>query len=290
LQTVYPDYLDEFKCAASSCRHSCCVGWEIDIDACSLGRFYAAEGEFGDKLRRSISSEGGAHFILSDDERCPFLQGDGLCEMILTLGEDSLCDICRDHPRFRSFLPTRTEIGLGLCCEEAARLILTRKATMKLIAVGDAEPSDADELLRLRDEAISLAQDRSIPVSEREKNILELCGAGDAELSPESYYEFLLSLERLDSAWDGELEGLRYPQERTADELMTEQALCYFIYRHFPEAYEDGDLVSKARFAVLSTELLRALGGDFCEKARMYSCEIEYSQENMDAFYDEVLL
>ena len=31
--TVRPDFYDDFHCLASACRHSCCVGWEIDVDA-----------------------------------------------------------------------------------------------------------------------------------------------------------------------------------------------------------------------------------------------------------------
>ena len=27
-----PGYYKRFACIASKCRHSCCVGWEIDID------------------------------------------------------------------------------------------------------------------------------------------------------------------------------------------------------------------------------------------------------------------
>ena len=30
-------------------------------------------------------------FILTEDDRCPFLKSDGLCELILTKGEDMLC-------------------------------------------------------------------------------------------------------------------------------------------------------------------------------------------------------
>ena len=29
---VMPDYSIGFQCIAGKCRHSCCVGWEIDID------------------------------------------------------------------------------------------------------------------------------------------------------------------------------------------------------------------------------------------------------------------
>ena len=29
---IFPNYYDKFKCIADKCRHSCCIGWEIDID------------------------------------------------------------------------------------------------------------------------------------------------------------------------------------------------------------------------------------------------------------------
>ena len=34
--TVYPDYYSAFRCIAGACKHSCCIGWEIDIDEESL--------------------------------------------------------------------------------------------------------------------------------------------------------------------------------------------------------------------------------------------------------------
>ena len=27
-----PDYYKEFQCIADQCEHSCCIGWEIDVD------------------------------------------------------------------------------------------------------------------------------------------------------------------------------------------------------------------------------------------------------------------
>ena len=61
---AYPDYYNEFRCTAGNCRHSCCVGWEIDIDDESLARFSKEDGALGDELRKNISLENGAHFIL----------------------------------------------------------------------------------------------------------------------------------------------------------------------------------------------------------------------------------
>ena len=34
-----PDYYEEFKCIAQKCKHSCCVGWEIDIDDDTLAYY-----------------------------------------------------------------------------------------------------------------------------------------------------------------------------------------------------------------------------------------------------------
>lgn len=139
-----PQYYKEFHCIADACRHTCCEGWEIDIDEEQLARFQqepyiAAHIEEGDP----------PHFRLLEGERCPFLKENGLCEMILRYGEDILCQICRDHPRFRSFWSDRVELGLGLVCEEAGRLILGSEEPMKLVCLSD----DGEETELPEDEA-----------------------------------------------------------------------------------------------------------------------------------------
>ena len=44
--------------------------------------------------------------------------------MITDYGEKSLCQVCGDHPRFRSFFGDRVETGLGLSCEQAVNVVL----------------------------------------------------------------------------------------------------------------------------------------------------------------------
>ena len=78
---VYPNYYKDFACIKGECRHSCCIDWEIDIDEESYQRYCAMDGELGDKLRDSITCEGGEYyFTLDEKERCPFLNTHGLCE------------------------------------------------------------------------------------------------------------------------------------------------------------------------------------------------------------------
>ena len=130
---MYPAYYEVFRCTAGACRHNCCIGWEIDIDEKSTARYAALPGAFGERLRAAIEPGEPPHFRLDESGRCAMLRDDNLCELQRTLGESALCHICRDHPRYRVFLPGRTEIGLGLCCEEAARLLLaqTEKVTLR---------------------------------------------------------------------------------------------------------------------------------------------------------------
>ena len=103
MKVVVPSYYGKFKCIASACRHSCCVGWEIDVDEDTLEYYKSVGGRLGDRLRENISEEGCPHFVTGEDERCPFLNSDNLCDIICELGEESLCQICSDHPRYRSF-------------------------------------------------------------------------------------------------------------------------------------------------------------------------------------------
>lgn len=311
--TAVPDYYPAFRCTADRCRHTCCAGWEVDVDAETLERYRAVPGALGARLAAAVDLDGGApHFRLADNDRCPFLNGQNLCDLILEGGEALLCRICRDHPRFRSFLPGRTETGLGLCCEAAAALILGQKDAVRLLTEGEEGPEDAwaSALLALRDHIMSTIWDRSLPLDARMAGILSVSGAALPKRSMADWAAFFRRLERLDERWTGVLDKLAlrgdevditlflaYMGERTAE---YEQLLAYFVFRHFLKAYDDGDAAGKAAFAVLATRLLMTLGAiryaergtftfaDQVEYARMFSAEIEYSEENMDALFDEL--
>ena len=80
-----------------------------------------------------------------------------------------------------------------------------------------------------------------------------------------------------------------------------EQLLVYFLYRHVPAALDDGDVGSKAAFAAASVQLLFALGAlqllqhgtftveDQIELCRLYSAEVEYSDDNLNALFDALM-
>ena len=305
MKQIAPAYYGEFQCIAHRCRHSCCIGWEIDIDEQSRKRFAQVTGPLGEKLKANIEdTDDGAHFRLDGaQERCPFLQPDGLCQLICQLGPDSLCQICADHPRYRSEFSDREELGLGLCCEEAARLVLTWEPPTELVVLSDdGQPEDLYEdealVLQVRRNALAIAQDREFSLTERLENLCDFFGLALPDCSPRQWAQVYRDLERLDEQWTLALDTLGdEPPENTQDsawDIPFEQLLVYFLYRHLPAALDDGDVHSKLAFAVLSVTLLRWLlhsgSAPTMEKlqdlARMYSGEVEYSDENLYILFD----
>ncbi|MBR6524932.1 MAG: flagellin lysine-N-methylase [Clostridia bacterium] len=303
---LIPDYYADFACIKGDCRHSCCIGWEIDIDEDSLARYKEMPGEMGKRIRENLEEKDGiAFFRLMENERCPFLNQDGLCDMILAQGEDSLCHICADHPRFRNHFSTHTEMGLGLCCEAAAKLILTREEKMHFVSLeGENIPAltDADEIYiySLRSAWIKTLQDRTLPYSARWKKLEKELPVSLLPLSTHTWAEKLLALERLDEAWTKSLHLLQHAETRwlpSCFDTALEQLTCYLLFRHLPGALDDGDTEARLAFCLLVPLLLSSMGmakgsafspDGFTDLCRMYSSEIEYSDENLYAILDEL--
>ena len=113
------------------------------------------------------------------------------------------------------------------------------------------------------------------------------------------------TLERLDPKWDDLLNTLPakgadgqpvslFTAEAQALDTAYAQFCIYLLYRHLPGALLDDDIPGRAAFCVLSTRVLMALCAgcpgctlaDCTEIARMYSAEIEYSEDNIAALLD----
>lgn len=305
MKLIAPCYYPFFHCIADQCRHSCCVGWEIDVDEASLARYRRVPGEIGMRLQAALDDTSDTpHFRLDDQERCPFLNQQGLCDLILQLGEDSLCQICADHPRFRNYFADRTEIGLGLCCEEAARLILSQTNKATLITMEDTGATEAlseeeSLVIKQRNALTAIVQDRSVPMDERAAQLASICSADSLAEDLSSWAGFLLTLERLDEHWADELSLLQTSAApdttfSDAEAIQFEQLLVYFLYRHVPGAVDDGDLQGRLAFCLLSWHVIRRLYmlhgshtlSALAEISRLYSSEIEYSDDNLSALLD----
>jgi len=280
-----PSYMGHFRCLAGRCAHTCCAGWEIDIDEATRAKYARVAGRFGARLSAAIEED---HFKLTGaDERCPMLNDVGLCDIIITLGEDALCQICRDHPRYVNEFEDGVETGLGLACEAAARLILGWNEPVRWSG-GRFWRDDSDDawLLDLRDALRAQLQDRRMPLEQR---LRALCPDGTPPVDAAA--RFLATLETMDAAWTDCLARIAPGDDaRAEDALWAEQFGVYLLDRHMPGALECGDADARIRFVALMTRLVCALhrrtGLPPEELCRLFSSEIEYSDENVGSILD----
>ena len=259
-----PDYYNKFTCIAYKCKNNCCIGWEIDIDDDTL-KFYKTKGD----IINNIDSYPSPHFRLKENERCPFLNSNNLCEIIKNYGEERLCQICRDHPRFRNFFISRTEIGLGMCCEAATELIINNDFSLiKLDTEKEIPNQEEKAFFELRESVLSkMPEDFSYLLP---------------DLSLNDIYNLLISMEKLSDSRDEILSILKDDFRKIKEiKLFNKQAFKrifdYLVFRHL----HSEDLA----FCVLCTYIIASLGEDIKENARMFSSEIEYSEENTDILY-----
>ena len=295
MKSFEPDFYAGFRCKADNCRHSCCLGWEIDIDDESLRYYASVPGKLGRKLRENISAEGGAHFVLDENERCPFLKNNGLCELICSLGEESLCDICTEHPRFYNYAPGRQERGLGLCCEKTVELLMGDDEPLKIICTDSGgEDSDEPEEYILRDRILNILADRSRSLEERLSACLRLCGASVREPDTGFWTDFYLGLERMEQGWTERLKKLKAAGSGflNIEKIRYEKLTAYFIYRHFAVLSAEYGPAAAVIFCILNTVItgeIDACCGENDENIRLCSAEIEYSDENIQLICEKIL-
>ena len=268
-----PDFYDRFRCLASACGHSCCRGWEIDVDDRSVGFYRTLDDDLGRALTAALFEDGdGWHFRLDGRERCPFLREDGLCRLICELGEGALCDICALHPRFFEEHGEHELWGLGLSCEAVSELLWREEGELRFLSDGNAAPLDFPALL----ESLGLDFPRSLlrhrPQIGRER-IGQICAA-------------MAGTEPIDEHWPTEVEATAAAALPPDDpfrghEQAWQRVYQYWIYRQL-ERLEDFGPQALADYAGLCLDYLLLQPGDPVQTVRRLSEQIEYSTENVD--------
>lgn len=180
-----PEYYDEFSCIASRCKDSCCAGWEIDIDDESYEYYRSVEGPFGDRLRESmfVAEDGGYRFKLKGPKRCAMLNDNNLCDLYTALGEEALCEVCTEYPRFSLVYGQVEQKALSLSCEEVGRILFGRTEPEQLIDIelpGDCEDDEEDPqyvafMEWVQKEAVAILQNRELSITERTREFLAWC-------------------------------------------------------------------------------------------------------------------
>ena len=298
-----PKYYSDFACIKGACRHSCCRGWEIDIDPRTREKYSHLSHSYREKIEESIMCEndGTAHFRLLENENCPHLDECGLCKIITEVGEDYLCDICREHPRFYNLTKRGKEVGLGMACEEACKIILSSDAFGEFVEIGetceDCEAQKFDTAPYI-EKIYSLLSDTALPYPEVLMHIYADFGVNPASISDDGAREMLSSLEYLDG--ESERRFFAYSSEVAQEsylDLYLRRALAYFVFRHVSPAEDECDLRASLALALFLERLLFSVAiaeglrdtDSLVLLARKISEEIEYSEDNCDLIKAEFI-
>lgn len=342
MKRIMPDFHAEFACIGGACTDNCCIGWEIDIDRKTLAKYQAMEGDFGEMLRRNIEGDP-PHFKLAGNERCAMLNEDNLCRIILHGGEELLCEICDQHPRFRGQYGDRLEGGAGICCEVAARQWLTGAGRLKLVEkdmpgkparMMKEQTLRLDALVGLRERMLDiLAEDaplnmrlaRVLALAEKAQQALDAgkpkriaslgeenpAGSGTAAELDEGCIAVLKHMEPINDGWRDTLTELTARMAEIRDCMAEfEQSVprenawarlaVYGLYRYMLKGANDGDVLSRVKWAVLAAWIVRRMDclnwlkngrrwNDALDidAAKLFSKQVEYSQENMTLMLSE---
>jgi len=273
------------------------AGWEIDIDEKSLEFYQDSNNKLKEKLKENIIISPTPHFKLDENGICPFLTEDKLCELYLNFGENSLCDICSEHPRYYEFFKDLKEGGIGLCCEEAARIILTQTEPFSTYEidipyenVDDYNEDLFDYLLENRKKIFDYLNDSEIPLNSKLKDVLWFANTIQQNIdfnfldkqeifnissnSKSSIYfilEFLTTLEPNDPNWIPYLKNIieiynnniekysTYTEANPNIKQYLNNIASYFIWRYFLKGTFDEEILSKVKLMVVSVGILNAL-------------------------------
>lgn len=317
-----PTYWDAFRCLAGACPHTCCEKWEVVVDEDTAQRYKNEPGALGDKLRTALrqDTDGDWCFPLNGG-RCPFLDGDNLCEIHRALGAEATSETCQEHPRFWEDYGAFREGTLSASCPAANALLLGSEQPLTFLERTDEEPSEEgdawlDGLLLLRERAFALLQDRTLPLTNRLEQIVQLAFDAQSLLDEdcmeetaaflsawvperldwepmpmqgvERFLHFLASLDCLEDDWKPLLRRAETAEPAQSSETMLERIAAYFLFRYFLKAVNDGDLLSRVELcvsSVLTVERLASVCG-LPEALRRYSVEVEHSEENLDALLE----
>lgn len=318
-----PEYFLDFKCIADKCRDSCCIGWEIDIDGQTRTKYGVLDTALGAEIREKTVH---GYFPLAENGRCAFLDDKGLCRIICALGDGYLCDICREHPRYYGVGKDGIEGGLGLGCEEAARMILELRKLPKIIEIErrvhyeDTDylaevseyfrdalsngifTSDANELISRYKVYAGIADDVAFDASAMQKCVTipkvsyTLLEKDEISTLHREFISLLEECEYMSDEWPGLLSLAKdVDTERIIESMNNAKGLLYyFTHRYVREGVEDMSLGQRILFALLSSLAVCALSQVMnaeqkeVRAAVLYSKNIEYSTDNIDMILDRL--
>ena len=140
VKVFMPKYMVDFKCISSECIDTCCAGWDINIDEDTYNNYINSTGKLKKLLKNKFIENKNEHdffnkgfMVLKDENTCPFLNENKLCDIHGTIGEEKLCITCKSYPRVYNLIDDVYEKSALASCYEICVKALLNKEKMEFI-------------------------------------------------------------------------------------------------------------------------------------------------------------
>ena len=171
-QSVKINYYDTFKCIADKCSLTCCQEWRIAVDE-ETKKKWAGHQLQDEESKKTVSlcdcleqEENGSIITLNKEKKCPFLNQEKLCKLVIGLGEEFLSKTCTTFPRQANEFEGRTEHSLASCCPVVVDLMRAEEPKLQHERLNFANPNEA-LLYEVRQMILKLMGDDTYSLPER---------------------------------------------------------------------------------------------------------------------------
>lgn len=175
---------DKFNCTADKCKLTCCSGWDISIDTDTYNKWKKENDKFDYILNNVKIKKCGSKIEYSMDkktsEACPFLDNQGLCQIVKSHGQECLSLACHMFPRIENVFEDRRELSLSCACPEVVELIGSTAGKINMVSENRININSHLLELRIRETIINIItqekfslEDKLIISFEMLLNILE---------------------------------------------------------------------------------------------------------------------
>ncbi|WP_160686621.1 flagellin lysine-N-methylase [Clostridium sp. C2-6-12] len=160
---------DKFKCIADKCKFTCCDGWDVSIDADTYNKWKKDNcTQILSKIKMEKSESVAGYFINKENhEPCPFLDTQGLCQIVKNHGEEYISSTCHKFPRIENKFEVRSEFSLSCACPEVVEIISSISGKISMLPENHKEIKNTLLELKIRENVINIMQQEDFLLEEK---------------------------------------------------------------------------------------------------------------------------
>ena len=141
LDILKPSWYDRFQCKGGDCSYNCCQSWDISMSKDEYRKWRKKKVVEREKWDQTIQIQplnkktdaNYAKFILDQENKCPMLAEDGLCQAQKSHGYTILSHTCQTFPRQAHRYLDQVECSMSLGCERVLELLMEEKEGILLV-------------------------------------------------------------------------------------------------------------------------------------------------------------